>query len=301
MDFSIDNRRLSNLITLHPLRMTKQLEQYKEEDSCWKTTIPVVNKNYIFGLELETENVQNSYYTEFLNNHRSYWRTEPDASLRNDGVEFVSIPLKAFQIEYALDQLQACYKTKYLKWTARTSTHVHVNIRDLTLNQILNFILIYCAVERLLFNWVGNERKNNIFCIPLYKTWYYKYIHLFTSNPLLSCKYWNKYTALNIKPLVRYGTVEFRHLYGTWDKKTILTCTNLISCIKNYAKNNPTTHIKNQIFNLNSVSNYDEFIYDVFKEYAKILLETTTNLQNEMEDTVSFCKLCLAHSDNIFN
>ena len=103
---------------------------------------------------------------------------------------------------------------------------------------------------------------------------------------------WNKYTALNLKPLNQHGTIEFRHLYGTWDKKVIITWTNLISCIKKYAKSITTHNLKEEIFSLNTTSDYEGFIRNVFDKYAEIILQP--HLLPFMEDTVSFCKMCLA-------
>ena len=296
MEFTVNKSKIATIFDLPKLGMTNQLEQYEKEDSLWKNTIPVVNNQYIFGLELETENVQDKFEIGTIK-HRGYWSRDIDNSLRNYGKEFISVPLKAFQLEHALDQLTSLYNVKKLEWSERTSTHVHVNARDLTLEQILGMILVYCAVEKVLFKWVGHNRDKNIFCIPLYKTWYYRNIGNFTTDAYSIARNWNKYTALNLNPLQKYGTIEFRHLYGTWDKEVILQWTNLISCIKRYSKNKTVHEIKTSIFDLNTSSVYNEFILNVFKSHANILLadiKDEEELQSLMEEPVAFCKLCLA-------
>jgi len=298
MEFDVTKTKLSSIFELSKLGMTRQLELYEQEDSIWTNTIPVVNKQYIFGLELETENVQPKYSTDVVK-YENYCKAEVDNSLRNHGIEFITVPLKAYQIEHALDQLHSIWNVSKLEWSSRTSTHVHVNARDLDLNQILNFVLIYCAVEKLLFNWVGKDRDKNIFCIPLYKTRYNHAIGNLSLDPVNVIHNWNKYTALNLLPLEQHGTLEFRHLYGTWDKKIIITWTNLISCIKKYAKNITTHNLKEEIFSLNTTSDYEGFVRNVFDKYAELILQP--QLLPFMEDTVSFCKMCLATQRVIFS
>lgn len=302
MEFNVSKDKISSIFNLPKLGMTRQLEFYAEEETLWENTLPIVNGQYIFGLELETENVKDSTYIKDAK-YRSYWNIDTDNSLRNWGKEFISVPLKAFQLEHAIDQLKSCWNSKSYQWTERTSTHVHMNARDLNVSQILNLVLIYCAVEKLLFNWVGHNRNKNIFCIPLYKTWYYRAIGNITTDIYSISHTWNKYTALNLSPLQKYGTIEFRHLYGTWDKEVIIQWTNLISCIKRYAKTKTTHELKELLFSLNTTSTYTEFVLDVFKGHAKVLLENINegDIQSLMEDPITFCKMCLACQNDTIN
>ena len=103
--------------------MTEQLESFQLEDELWPSTLPLVQPNFIFGVELEMENIKTEAKPNKFNN---YWTPTTDNSLRNNGVEFVSLPLKAFQIEKA-------------------PTHLNNNFST----------LVYTSVEKLLFKWVG--------------------------------------------------------------------------------------------------------------------------------------------------
>jgi len=289
METNMNKQKLSDYFNLTPLKMTSQLEEYKQEDALYKNTIPLVNPNYIFGLEIEVEQIHQVDKPKF----KSYWDVTPDNSLRNSGIEFVSKPLKAFQIEGALDQLVDNLKINGNppEFTPRTSTHIHMNVRDLTISQIFNLVLIYTSVENVLFNWVGHGRDKNIFCIKLTDT---EYIHQYTTllnDPARATRYWNKYTALNLKPMESKGTIEFRHMYGTMDKEIILPWINFISCIKAYAKTVTTQDLYAQLRELNTNSLYEEYLYSIFGNYTKYLLLDITNLQTLLEDTITYVKL----------
>ena len=288
MDNEMKNQKLSDFFNLHPLNMTKQLESYKEEDALYKTTIPMHNPNYIFGLEIEAENITQVGKSKY----KSYWDITGDNSLRNSGIEFVSKPLKAFQLEYAIDQLHdQLSKYPAPEFSPRTSTHVHMNVRDLTVNQIFNLVLIYTSVENVLFNWVGHNRDKNIFCIKLTDTDYVTKYQDLINYTVDTTHYWNKYTALNLKPMESKGTVEFRHMYGTWDKETILLWINFLSCIKTYARNKTTQDLYKEIQELNTNSFYEEYLFNIFGKYTKFLTQEIGNLQDLLEDSITYVKL----------
>jgi hypothetical protein len=291
MDLPVNNKKLGSIFgELTPLKMTQQLERFKQEDELWKTTIPVVQQNYIFGIELEMENITRPMAEA---SYESYWSATTDNSLRNNGVEFVSVPLKAFQIEYALDQIQSLNPKYQPVFSERTSTHVHMNVRDMTMDQIIGLVLTYIAVEKALFKVVGHDRDKNIFCIPLNNTDYFTLIRDLLKNPQSTLRNWEKYSALNLLPLSSKGTVEFRHLAGTWNKQEILRWTNLLSYLKMYAKKNTLQDIFKTITNLNSNSLYEDFIYQVFKSHADIVLRAAGNLQALLEDSITYCKLVI--------
>lgn len=84
-------------------------------------------------------------------------------------------------------------------------------------------------------------------------------------------KTWQKYTALNLVPVNTQGSIEFRHLEGTCDVKRIMGWINLISRMYNHAIYNPLNQIKMEIVGMNTVSNYREWLDNVFKEEADLL------------------------------
>lgn len=165
------------------------------------------NTRCFVGLECEIEAVKNP--TSMAGFH-----VKEDGSLRNNGYEFITDPVP---VKTAIDQFAELHKKLDLgedAFSQRTSTHVHVNVAGLTLQETKNLLLLYALFEECFFLMAKPERRNNIHCTPLSETFVpssYK-----TDIPNL-VKGWHKYTALNLKRIRDLGTVEFRHLHGTGD------------------------------------------------------------------------------------
>lgn len=168
--------------------------------------------DFICGCEFEIEDIIS------LGDAFNLVIVDEDASLRNNGKEFKTSPSN---FEGTIETFKGLHKTLVLgenPFTARTSIHVHVNVRELSLVQTRQLVLLYALFEPLFFEFVGYERKNSIFCVPLNYTYtpsIYKY-------PISVMKEkWHKYTAFNIIPIgpdpdsPGFGTIEFRHMYGT--------------------------------------------------------------------------------------
>jgi len=109
---------------------------------------------------------------------------------------------------------------------------------------------------------------------------------------------WQKYTALNLIPLRDRGTLEFRHLEGTCDVERITAWINIISSMFKYAMNNTYDDFKTSIINMNSISNYGDFIHQVLGEYA-VHITSQPTYQEDISVGVVDCKLCMINDANI--
>lgn len=154
-----------------------------------------------------------------------YWRTEEDGSLRN-GLEYVSQPLKPVEVKAAVASLQeqitsAGGKTEY---SFRCSTHVHVNVQDLTDQQLICMIFLYMMYENVFMNYVADVRIGNRFCLRFQDAQYLtaEVGEFISNNNRVSLSHAMaglrqdrlKYAALNLYTLNKYGTLEFRALEG---------------------------------------------------------------------------------------
>jgi hypothetical protein len=285
MEIKVNTNKVSKYFTLPTLRFNEQCKALSAQDALFAPSIHMHSKHFIFGIEVEVENVPNMTLQYQCT---PYWGATADNSLRNNGMEFVSKPLRTTQIEGALTQLQKSLPVTH-EFSPRTSVHIHMNVRDLTLTQITTLVVLYTAMENVLFNWVGHDRENNVFCTKLIDTDYIQtYINL-NNNPTDVAHNWNKYTALNLEPMTSKGTVEFRHMHGTIDIPRLCTWINILSCMKTYALNTPLTQALAQIEELNSSSSYEAFVFNVFGQYGKELLtEKTAKL---MESAITYIKL----------
>lgn len=228
--------------------------------------------NQIVGLELEIENWE-PVDTDGRSHTFGGFTFVEDGSLRNSGIEAISKPVAVKHVEDLLTAFFDHFKINVFNYSERCSTHVHFNILPLTIEQVSTICLVYQTVERLLFEFVGNDRDDNIFCHPWYQCGMnYNIVHRMTNEgPDMVFRRWQKYTAMNLIPAATQGTMEFRHLHGTCEVRTIMDWIKLISSIFAYAQNNTLDACKAQIVNMNTVSNYREWMDSVFGKYSELL------------------------------
>lgn len=242
----------------------------------------------LIGVEVEAENViriNPNLHSPTL------WAIKDDGSLRNHGREFVTpgvIPASA-----AEDSLRFLFSeiNQDIDFSKRTSIHVHMDVRQLQFKQLLGLLFTYSVVENLLFQFVGNNRRNNIFCVPIIET---SIMEKLSKNPVASLTHisthWHKYSALNLLPISRWGSIEFRHMPGTTNIMHIIQWIDLITSLKVFAYRYTLEEIVDRIIALNSNSRYQQFVESVFGE--KCVYLNMSNLLNDMEKAVYLVKHC---------
>lgn len=260
-----------------------------------QTKLPNDDPGCFIGIEVEVENTQ-------ALDGLQMWTVTKDNSLRNNGYEFVSKPIRGRLVELALVELEAHLKKRTPKHTFsdRTSVHIHVNVRHLEMEQLASLILLYTALEPLFFKYTekipnANRRENN-YCVPIEDSKsfirymagvgnYYKH-----KNPEYlknSIEGWKKYTALNLLPIINQGTIEFRHMGGNIDVPYIMTWINMILSLRKYCRETSTDVIKSELFSLNTNSQYSYFINKVLGTDPGIPFDELMNL---LEDSVASTK-----------
>lgn len=165
----------------------------------------------LFGLECEIEAIRDC---------STSWNITEDGSLRNNGREFISPPIPFSTAVQEFKNLHAHLKILpgHDAFSERTSIHAHVNCQNVEELHVRNIIFMYALYEEFFFSMVAPDRKHNIHCVPLTET------HLpsiYRMGLAGLCQRWHKYTALNIKPLSKYGTLEFRHMHGHNDAELL--------------------------------------------------------------------------------
>lgn len=255
-----------------------------------KTTVPdnvIVDNRALLGIEIEVENC--GAYTPI----EYYWSAKEDHSLRNNGVEFTSIPLRGYQVPYAIQYLkkQIMINNPNHDFSPRTSVHVHLNVRDMTWEQIKVLVMLYAVFERHFFTIAGTKRESSIFCVPLYKTdETYKIPNLENS-----CGQSKKYSALNLGTIIgsedcpSYGTIEFRHLYGTLDEPTLYTWINNILMLRKASLKYSYDELLAIIHDMNTTSEYIRLYNEVFGGFAN----NKKLVKYDFEHCVSMLKLAL--------
>lgn len=296
--------RLSNMFD-YPLMKTKesaQLAFLAEKD--WKPSIKIVDPSCWVGIEVEVENVPNQHHEPF-----TFWKKILDGSLRNDGYEYVSPPLRGKLIEAALKELEGHLQTcnPHHEFTDRTSVHIHMNVRHLSPEQLVMFLITYIALEPLFFKYTEKIpnilREENNYCVPVNASKYHLHIPTTLGKFLATghaehidylVRGWRKYTAFNLRPVAEdvggrgpLGTVEFRHMGGNCDVTYIIGWINMIQSLRKYVKTHTMDEIKAVLFDLNSNSAYSVFLNECLGTDLQIPFE---DLMTLLEDSTTASK-----------
>jgi hypothetical protein len=193
----------------------------------------------MYGIEVEVEGVSATRHDLWFrgSNMPPGWGVVEDGSLRNGGAEFVSLPTPGDEVEVRVDGLYIS-TAKFWKPSSRTGIHIHANMQGRTFKELNQILSYYAYVEPLLFQFVGMEREQNIYCVPLYRapreadmlrevmvSGRYSYLEE-------SCKY----SAIYAFPLMRYGTLEFRHAPTFTDPEHLKKWYRIVRAIANSYK-----------------------------------------------------------------
>ncbi len=186
-----------------------------------------------YGIELELEGETSPFANAILDRDISGWEVKNDGSLIN-GLEFVSKPIKSSNLNKSIGAINKYLSRCRLVNSVRTSTHVHLNVQDKTILEVLTLMACYYSVESLLTKWCGSDRDGNLFCLRQKDS---KAIPILIRNCI---KAWNingfsnnnfRSTALNLNPVFSFGTLEFRSMRGITDTEELLEWIGFISSL----------------------------------------------------------------------
>jgi hypothetical protein len=240
------------------------------------------------GVELELENA--AYLANLMDNN-IFWRVIVDDSLRNDGFEFLfAEPLSGADLSAAIQQMSQLLSRCREKGESkvpdphyRTSTHVHMDVRECTMQQYMNIILLSIMFESALFRFAGPEREHNNFSMSSrYASGYFEQLSLaynarHSGEVVRHLTGMFKYSAINVAPPFvdernhpRKGSIEFRHHAGCIDMQQLQVWINILMCIKKAACNQElfTPKWMQEL----SGGGLTQILKDIFGEYAPYLL-----------------------------
>lgn len=227
--------------------------------------VETIESQMAVGIEVEIENHQLRHQP-----NGNVWVIKGDGSLRNNGVEYVSVPIQASWAPVALQDLLENALDKSCCFSPRTSIHVHLDMQQWEARQALDMLLMYTVFEGLFYKFTGRGRIKNIYCVPLFDT-----------GMLASCmskqfsttlQGWSKYTGLNIIPLQSFGTFEFRHMHGTFDVRKVSIWIRLITKLAEYVRRTGTEAIQKILQGEMRNVDYREWIREIWgmdSEYLK--------------------------------
>ena len=263
-------------------------------------TIPrcTAGQDHCLGIEVEVEDIIFSKYEHSPSNE---WQMKTDGSLRNNGREYISYVLQGSEVSSALGSLYLYFtnllaKRPSLSW--RTSIHVHLDVTDLTPEQLGKLCVLYSIFEYPLFQYAGKQRMDSVFCVPITKTNLSECVSMLL-EPSRKIRWdtifgtWQKYSALNISRLRDLGTLEFRHMAGEPDPHRIANWINLILSLKTAAVSMSLEEIQDLCRGLNTNSKYNDMQRRVFGVELQSVLGDLHAMRNDLSIGVSYAKQCL--------
>jgi hypothetical protein len=207
-------------------------ERVFEPDDNW------VLPDTIVGIEVEYEGC--NWCDEGFGKH---WDVTGDGSLRGHGKEFISLPVFGKDLTDAIDELEQGIGNAFTaEVNYRTGIHVHLDVTDMEPDQLLSLLVLYSAYEKVLFNYHGADRDQNPYCVPYYNNPNALHFAGKLGHPNITrsvvqrvahCT--DKYAALNLRPLVRQGSVEFRHALSTLHMAELRAWIQIIMSLKKAA------------------------------------------------------------------
>ena len=170
------------------------------------------------------------------------WMPHADGSLRGEALEYVfDRPVSIDSVDSLVGGLYSSFKENktVLTLSNRCSTHVHLNVSDWRVNHLSSFLALWAAIEPILIDWCGTERKTNHFCLGLEDTtatldaWVD-----FLKTGVLHFREGLKYTALNPRHLLDFGSLEVRIAKGMEDPAPVIAWAKFLWAFRNYVLEN---------------------------------------------------------------
>lgn len=226
------------------------------------------------GIEIEVENVSQSVPRQGVWNG---WDIHRDNSLRNAGLEFVTPATYGEDVVRLVHDFCREAQAAGFRGSVRTGTHIHVNMSGNDVETLQYIVATYSVFEPALFRMVGEWRRWSNFCYSLndaegvvtpLRT-------LFSAKTERALRQTAtelervRYTALNLAPLAKYGTIEFRMFPTSFNPDEILLWVNLVLSIVKYGEHLASS--KTPILSVLESSGIHALVQQVFGDSAACL------------------------------
>lgn len=250
--------------------------------------------NCLIGVEHELEGARGDDFEQNF----SAWNAIRDGSLRDSGIEYVlKAPLAGEALSEAINLLGGYVGgRRNICVNERTSTHIHMDARDMTPRQLLTFCVVYTTFEQAIFSMCDASRIENNFCVPVRKN--AGVIHRLSQlsknidssravENLSSDNY--RYAALNMAALRRFGSLEFRMRESLTDPSSLKDWINIFLSIKEFSVANGNDPIQETLGRLSSLSP-DKVSKFIFGEKLTALLGADGSLDEYVIEGVQLAQ-----------
>ncbi len=232
-------------------------------------TLVTPKESDFIGIEVEIEGIKVQPDLDWL----LCWHEDIDGSLKDFGKEYQSLILRPRNVIPALRALKrAVFTANPLAYFGpRAAFHYHLNVRDLTPQELGMFLALYKSIEFLLFHLTTEARLSSNYCVPLNDTvnssTYDLIYDNFDNSPDKLTNtiqtFGGKYAALGLFRLLDLGTVEFRHLHSNLDISLLHKWIAIGLNLKNSARRIKPEELKQTLEKLNSHSRYTAYVENI--------------------------------------
>jgi hypothetical protein len=212
------------------------------------------------------------------------WVVTQDGSLR-DGLEYIfRRPCTLKTAQKRLINLNDLFRTldSGIRDSVRAGVHVHLNVQNMTLAQLLNFITISIMFEGVLARYCGRSREGNLFCLRSSDAQYILHaiseaaqhadLQIFNDDDL-------RYAFVNLKAIPTHGSLEFRSLKTPEDMTNIYEWVEILNKLRDAALR---FECPADIIGGYSGGTEMDFFHEVMEDKADLLLfEDTEKLMYE--------------------
>lgn len=194
------------------------------------------------GLELEVEGVGIP-----LEGIGSPWQVVEDHSLRappgGAAREYryrKSVPREG--VPKSLVTLSTAFGKAKVNWSYRTSVHVHLNARQMSVRELYNMFTSYITLENVLSEYAGGlGRCGNLFCLRASdaENIVDNLVNALKEDDLGGYFHDNNlhYAGMNVNALLGKGSIEFRAMKGNLDTPFIQSWINTLLNLRDASKN----------------------------------------------------------------
>lgn len=224
-----------------------------------------IDSDQAVGIEVEVEN-------HALRKHpnQNVWMLKGDGSLRNGGVEYVTLPIAARWAPAALDDLLSAALSTDCCFSPRTSIHVHLDMQEYQTQEVMDVVLLYTMLEGLFYKFTGRGRIKNIYCVPVFDTSLLKG-QAVRAHMGVTTEQWSKYSGLNLLRLRDLGTLEFRHMHGTFDVRKVSIWIRLLTKMCTFVQKRGTEYIRKLCQSGNQQLDVQKLLPEIFGEDARYM------------------------------
>lgn len=273
---------------------------------------PFPYRDHFVGLEIEIEGCNVKFWEENPETGRirptsklhglatEVWQEHEDGSLRNGGREFTTrlgvtagMVLPYLPIMHSLFEQGKLTSSNANKFSFRCGLHLHVDVGQLTLEQLYKALLVSTAVEKLFFAISGNRDKDSTskFCLPAVDC-------ISRLETLLTYGHrqeWDqfvqelgqghKYMGINFRAVASYNTLEFRHHEGTSNPETLKRWMLVVMDAVLASKDRPVEELEDLLIS----GDFDSFVHICFPNSAAFL-KTAYNWRGLLKQGIIFVK-----------